>query len=188
MIRYFLPFYDISPPHNFSNKREDNYVEKGGVKVKKLLIGMLITCSLGLVACGGNKNPSTNNNTKMNDGSGMNDGTNPNTGNSNTPGTVVGTDIERSRKDIEDLYTDFRSRVENGVDKMDTAEWEKYRTEFENKMNSMGNTIEDASLRSTMENMRNLFNEYDTSIRNKTDIAKDKVEEMKNKIEESFRK
>ena len=148
---------------------------------------------------GNNKNPSTNNNTKMNDGSGMNngsgidngegmnDGTNPNTGNSNTPGTAAGTDIERSRKDIEDLYTDFRSRVENGVDKIDAAEWETYRTEFENKMNSMG-TIEDASLASTMEHMRNLFNEYDNSIRNKTEVAKDKVEEMKNKIEESFRK
>lgn len=175
--------------------------------MKKLLIGMLIACSLGLVACGGNnKNPSTNNNTKMNDGSGMNngsgmndgsgidsgegmnDGTNHNTGNSNTPGTGVGTDIERSRKDVEDLYTDFRSRVENGVDKIDATEWEKYRTEFENKMNSMGNTIEDASLASTMEYMRNLFNEYDRSIRENTDIAKDKVEEMKNKIEESFRK
>lgn len=168
--------------------------------MKKLLIGMLIACSLGLVACGGNNNPSTNDNTKMNDGSGMdngsgidngegmNDGTNPNSSNSNTPGTAAGTDIERSRKDVEDLYTDFRSRVENGVDKIDATEWEKYRTEFENKMNSMGNTIEDASLASTMEYMRNLFNEYDRSIRDNTEIAKDKVEEMKNKIEESFRK
>ena len=52
----------------------------------------------------------------------------------------------------------------------------------------MGNTIEDASLASTMEYMRNLFNEYDKSIRENTEIAKDKVEEMKNKIEESFKK
>lgn len=27
-------------------------VKKGGIKMKKLLIGMLITCSLGLVGCG----------------------------------------------------------------------------------------------------------------------------------------
>lgn len=154
--------------------------------MKKLLIGMLITCSLGLAACGktNTETPPANNNT----GTGMTDGTNSGNSNSNTPGTGVGTDIERSRKDVEDLYTDFRSRVENGVDKIDATEWEKYRTEFENKMNSMGNTIEDASLASTMEYMRNLFNEYDRSIRENTDIAKDKVEEMKNKIEESFRK
>lgn len=149
--------------------------------MKKLLIGMLITCSLGLAACGktNTETPPANNN-----GTGMTDGTS----NSNTPGTAVGTDIEKARKDAEDLYTDFRSRVENGVDKIDPAEWETYRTEFENKMNSMGTTIEDASLASTMEHMRNLFNEYDRSIRENTEIAKDKVEEMKNKIEESFKK
>lgn len=153
--------------------------------MKKLLIGMLITCSLGLAACGKTNTgtPPTNN-----EGTGMTDGTNPGTSNSNTPGTAVGTDSEKARKDVEDLYTDFRSRVENGVDKIDPTEWETYRTEFENKMNSMGNTIEDASLASTMEYMRNLFNEYDRSIRENTEIAKDKVEEMKNKIEESFKK
>lgn len=155
------------------------------MKVKKLLIGMLITCSLGLAACGktNTETPPANNN-----GTGMTDGTNPGTSNSNTPGTAAGTDIEKARKDAEDLYTDFRSRVENGVDKIDAAEWETYRTEFENKMNSMGTTIQDASLASTMEHMRNLFNEYDIAIRDKTEIAKDKVEEMRNKIEESFKK
>lgn len=153
--------------------------------MRKLLIGMLITCSLGVVGCGrtNTETPPANN-----DGTGMTDGTNPGTGNSNTPGMAVGTDIEKARRDAEDLYTDFRSKVENGVDKIDPTEWETYRTEFENKMNSMGNTIEDASLASTMEYMRNLFNEYDKSIRENTEIAKDKVEEMKNKIEESFKK
>lgn len=153
--------------------------------MRKLLIGMLITCSLGVVGCGrtNTETPPANN-----DGTGMTDGTNPGTSNSNTPGTAAGIDIEKARRDAEDLYTDFRSRVENGVDKIDPTEWETYRTEFENKMNSMGNTIEDASLASTMEYMRNLFNEYDKSIRENTEIAKDKVEEMKNKIEESFKK
>lgn len=153
--------------------------------MRKLLIGMLITCSLGVVGCGrtNTETPPANN-----DGTGMTDGTNPGTSNSNTPGTAAGTDIEKARRDAEDLYTDFRSKVENGVDKIDPTEWETYRTEFENKMNSMGNTIEDASLASTMEYMRNLFNEYDKSIRENTEIAKDKVEEMKNKIEESFKK
>ena len=153
--------------------------------MRKLLIGMLITCSLGVVGCGrtNTETPPANN-----DGTGMTDGTNPGTDNSNTPGMAVGTDIEKAKRDAEDLYTDFRSRVENGVDKIDPKEWETYRTEFENKMNSMGNTIEDASLASTMEYMRNLFNEYDKSIRENTEIAKDKVEEMKNKIEESFKK
>ena len=153
--------------------------------MRKLLIGMLITCSLGVVGCGrtNTETPPANN-----DGTGMTDGTNPGTSNSNTPGMAVGTDIEKARRDAEDLYTDFRSKVENGVDKIDPTEWETYRTEFENKMNSMGNTIEDASLASTMEYMRNLFNEYDKSIRENTEIAKDKVEEMKNKIEESFKK
>ncbi|MBS4803444.1 MAG: hypothetical protein KIC47_08395 [Clostridium sp.] len=153
--------------------------------MRKLLIGMLITCSLGVVGCGrtNTETPPANN-----DATGMTDGTNPGTSNSNTPGTAAGTDIEKARRDAEDLYTDFRSRVENGVDKIDPTEWETYRTEFENKMNSMGNTIEDASLASTMEYMRNLFNEYDKSIRENTEIAKDKVEEMKNKIEESFKK
>ncbi|VYU53211.1 hypothetical protein [Clostridium tertium] len=153
--------------------------------MKKLLIGMLITCSLGLAACGktNKETPPANNS-----GTGMTDGTNPGTSNSNTPGTAIGTDMEKARKDVEDLYTDFNKKVENGVDKIDPTEWEAYRTEFENKMNSMGNTIEDASLASTMEYMRNLFNEYDKSIRENTEIAKDKVEEMKNKIEESFKK
>ena len=35
--------------------------------------------------------------------------------------------------------------------------------------------------------MENLFNEYDKAIREKTDVAKDKVEEMKNRIENALK-
>lgn len=149
--------------------------------MKKLLIGMLITCSLGLVACGKDtiENPLTNNTGVYEENSNEVDSSNNTT-------TKLKTDIEKSRKDVEGLYTDFKSKVENGVDKIDTAEWGKYKDEFENKISSMDNTIEDASLRSTMDNIRNLVNEYDNAIINNVDIAKDKVEEMKNKIEDYF--
>ena len=41
--------------------------------------------------------------------------------------------------------------------------------------------------KSTVGDMENLFNEYDKAIREKTDVAKDKVEEMKNRIENALK-
>ena len=38
-------------------------------------------------------------------------------------------------------------------------------------------------MKSTIDDMENLFNQYDTAIRDKTDVAKDKVQELENKIE-----
>ncbi|MDU5107240.1 MULTISPECIES: hypothetical protein [unclassified Clostridium] len=172
--------------------------------MKKLLIGMLITCSLGLAACGRNKteNPSTNNNS----GTGVTDGTNgtgvhENNGmngtngtgttdgtNSNTNGTNnQGASLNESRTSVNNLYTEFNEKVAGGVENIKSEDWDKYSTEFKGKLTNLRNTVKDASIRSTLDDMENLFNEYDTAIREKKDVAKDKVESMKTKIENSFK-
>lgn len=165
--------------------------------MKKLLIGMLITCSLGLVACGktNTENPSTNNNagTGVTDGTNGNtngtgvtdgtDGTNPNTNGNNNPGSSV----DDSRTSVNNLYTEFKGKVEGGIEDIKTEDWDTYSTEFKGKLTNLKNTVEDASIRSTLDDMENLFNEYDTAIREKTDVAKDKVEEIKVRIENAFK-
>lgn len=173
--------------------------------MKKLLIGMLITCSLGLAACGKTttENPSTNNNS----GTGVTDGTNGENGtngangmngsngtgtsgntNSNTNGTNnQGGSVDESRLSVNNLYTEFKGKVEGGIENIKAEDWDKYSSEFKGKLTNLKNTVEDASIRSTVDDMENLFNEYDTAIRQKTDVAKDKVEEMRNKIENALK-
>ncbi|MGG7059403.1 hypothetical protein ACQPUY_08855 [Clostridium nigeriense] len=178
--------------------------------MKKILIGMLITCSLGIVACGktNTENPSTNNNA----GTGVTDGTNGNTNgtgvtdgtNGNTNGTGVtdgiggtnpntnganmpGSSMDESRTSVNNLYTEFKGKVEGGIENIKTEDWDKYSTEFKGKLTNLKNTVEDASLRSTVTDMENLFNEYDTAIREKSTVAKDKVEEIKTRIENAFK-
>lgn len=165
--------------------------------MKKILIGMLITCSLGIVACGktNTENPSTNNNA----GTGVTDGTNGNTnGTGVTDGTggtnpnnnganMPGSSINESRTSVNNLYTEFNGKVEGGIENIKTEDWDKYSTEFKGKLTNLKNTVEDASLRSTVTDMENLFNEYDTAIREKSTVAKDKVEEIKTRIENAFK-
>ncbi|MGG7143962.1 hypothetical protein ACQPVP_10900 [Clostridium nigeriense] len=162
--------------------------------MKKILIGMLITCSFGLAACGktNTENPSTNNNagTGVTDGTngntngtGVTDGTNPNTNGTNMPESTV----DESRTSVNNLYTEFKGKVEGGIENIKTEDWDKYSTEFKGKVTDLKNTVEDASLRSTVTDMENLFNEYDTAIREKSTVAKDKVEEIKTRIENAFK-
>lgn len=185
--------------------------------MKKILIGMLITCSLGLAACGrtNTENPSTNNNTGTGVSDGMNgntnggmngntngtgvsdgtngtgimdgtngsDGTNSNINGTNTPGST----LDESRTSVNNLYTEFKGKVEGGVENIKAEDWDTYSTEFKGKLTNLRNTVEDASIRSTLDDMENLFNEYDTAIREKTDVAKDKVEELKTRIENAFK-
>lgn len=165
--------------------------------MKKLLIGMLITCSLGLAACGktNTENPSTNNNS----GTGVTDGTNGtgtdgNNGMNGTNGTGVtdgtntpGTAMDDSRTSVNNLYTEFKGKVEGGVENIKSEDWDKYSTEFRGKLTNLRNTVEDASIRSTLDDMENLFNEYDTAIREKTDVAQDKIEELRTRIENTFK-
>ena len=163
--------------------------------MKKLLIGMLITCSLGLASCGktNTKNPSTNNNS----GTGVTDRTNENgvtdgaNGNGVTNGTnpnINGTNTtDDSRTSVNNLYTEFQGKVEGGIENIKSEDWDKYSTEFRGKLTNLKNTVKDTSIRSTLDDMENLFNEYDTAIREKKDVAKDKVQEMRNRIENAFK-
>lgn len=173
--------------------------------MKKLLIGMLITCSLGLAACGktSTENPSTDNKA----GTGVTDGTNGTNGingtngmngtngtgasdntNSNTNGTNnQGASVNESRLSVNNLYTEFKGKVEGGIENIKAEDWDKYSSEFKGKLTNLKNTVQDASIRSTVDDMENLFNEYDTAIREKKDVAKDKVEEMRNRIENALK-
>ncbi|MCF0148225.1 MAG: hypothetical protein HUJ77_07485 [Clostridium sp.] len=165
--------------------------------MKKLLIGMLITCSFGLAACGRNntENPSTNNNsgTGVTDGTngtgmGENNGMNGTTGAGTPDGTNnQGTSMDEHRISVNNLYTEFNEKVGGGVENINAEDWDKYSTEFKGKLTNLRNTVEDASIRSTLDDMENLFNEYDTAIREKKDVANDKVEEMKTRIENTFK-
>ena len=170
--------------------------------MKKLLIGMLITCSLGLVSCGkGNtENPSTNNNSGMGvtDGTnstGVADGTdgtnNPNSNNTNpnpsSNNTQEGT-MDENKTEVNNLYTELKDKVNGGVENIKTEDWDNYRTQFENQINDLRNkNNNNNSSNGTLDDIQNLFNEYDTAIRNKTALSKDKVEEMQDKIENELK-
>lgn len=161
--------------------------------MKKLLIGMLIACTLGLVACGKNEtdNSTTNNNAnsdmanEMDPNGNMTNDMNPN-GNI-MPESSLENNMDESKRNIENLYTELKSKVDAGVDKVNVDEWDKYKTEFKGEISNIRNTVENASLKSTVDDMENLFNEYDRAISEKVDVAKDKVEEMKNRIENSLK-
>ncbi|MDV4149246.1 hypothetical protein R0131_00190 [Clostridium sp. AL.422] len=161
--------------------------------MKKLLIGMLITCSLGLAACGKGdvENPSTTNNsgtgvaegTNGSNKAGTSDKTNSNTNGTNNQGSAVNDNMAS----VNGLYTEFKGKVEGGIDNIKTEDWDEYSTEFRDKLTNLRNTAEDTSMRSTLDDMENLFNQYDTAIRDKTDISKDKVQEMQDRIEDAFK-
>lgn len=153
--------------------------------MKKLLVGMLITCSLGLVAC---RNPLTNNNTGtgVTDGAtgrGVTDETNPNVNGANMPATP----LNDNRNSMRELYAELKGNVEGGVTNIKTEDWDKFSTEFKGKLANLRNTASEASLTDTITDMEGLFNEYDRAIREKSDVAKDKVEEMKIRIENAFK-
>ena len=184
--------------------------------MKKLLIGMLIACSLGVVACGKNdtnksansnsdvgitdgKNPDektneTNSNGATNgtnatgtaegtNGTGTTDGTNSNQNGTNNQGTS----LNETKTSLNNLYTEFKGKVEGGVENITSEVWNKYSTEFKGKLTNLRGTVQDASMIGILDHMENLFNEYDTAIKGKTDVAKEKVTEMHKKIEEQLK-
>ena len=189
--------------------------------MKKLLIGMLITCSLGLAGCGradtenpSNGNPSTgvtdgtngnganssgtsisdgtNGNGTNNSGAGMTDGTNGNGATDGTNSNENGTNnqdaaLNQTRTSLNNLYTEFKGKVEGGVENIKAEDWDKYSTEFKQKLTNLRNTVGNTSMSTTVDDMENLFNDYDKPIREKTDVAKDKVEQMQKKIENELK-
>ena len=168
--------------------------------MKKVLIGMLITCSLGLVSCGkGNtENPSTNNNSGMGVTDGTNstgvtdgtDGTNPNSNNTNpnpSSNNAPGVTMNENKTSVNNLYTELKGKVEGGIDNISNEDWNNYRTQFTNEINNLRKTNTDSSLNGTLDDIQNLFNEYDTAIKNKTNLDNDKVKEMKDKIENELK-
>lgn len=174
----------INEEYNLYKKRENKKdLRKGGNVMKKLLIGMLITSTLGLFACGktNTDNSSTNNNAHSDITEGMD------SNNNMMPETSLGSDMGESKRNIQNLYTEFKSKVDAGVDKVKVDEWDKYKTEFQGEISNIRNTVKDSSLTTTLDDMENLFNEYDRAISEKVDVAKDKVEEMKNRIENSLK-
>ena len=175
--------------------------------MKKLLIGMLITCSLGLVACGttNTETPSNNNaDVGITDGTNGNgasngnevtDGTNGTNGNGSTDGTNSnqngtnnqGSSLSETKTSLNNLYTEFKGKVEGGVENVNAEDWGKYSTEFKGKVTNLRNTIDDTSMRGTLDDIENLFNEYDTSIKEKKDVSKEKIQEMQKKIDDQLK-
>lgn len=167
--------------------------------MKKLLIGMLIACSLSLVACGGNDtgNQSTNNtpSTGVTEGSNGNgtmngDGNGTMNGNGTTNGTNSNNQVDPSNAmntSLNDLYTEFKGKVEGGVENIKAEDWDKYSTEFRGKLTNLRNTTTDTSMTGTLDDMESLFNEYDTSIREKRDVDKNKIGDVQKRIEDALR-
>lgn len=169
--------------------------------MKKLLVGMLITCSLGLVSCGkGNtENPSTNNNSGMGvtdgtNGTGVTDGTeginpnsnniNPNPSANNTPEVTM----NENKTAVNNLYTELKGKIDGGIENININDWDNYKTQFENEITNLrSNNTNDSSLNGTLDDIQNLFNEYDTAIKNKTNLDNNKVKELEDKIENELK-
>lgn len=150
--------------------------------MKKIIIGLMIVFSIGLVSCKEkNIDKPAIDNTKPQ----SSDQSNPD---QTTPQSDTDSKLQSGKIYINELYVSLKDEVEKQKEKLNPEEWEKFKTDFNNKLNSVKGSVEDNYLNEAVDNLEKLSNEYDTAIREGVDVSKEKITEMKNKIEETLKK
>lgn len=161
--------------------------------MKKVLISLMIAASIGLVSCGTkdmdmNNNPNTNNPSsttgEMPNTSEMpNDTTPSEDGNSLNPD--MNNSMNMGREDVNNLYTDLNNEIEKQKTNLNADEWEKFKTNFNERLTAVKDTTSD-DYRDTTDDLKALFDKYDMAIRDKADLMEVKADDLKTRIEEKL--
>lgn len=150
--------------------------------MKKIIIGLMIVFSIGLVSCK-QKNidkPATDSTKSQSSDQSNSDQT--------APQSDKDSNLQSSKNYINELYASLKDEVEKQKEKLNPDEWEKFKNDFNNKLNSVKGSVNDNYLNEAVDNLEKLSTEYDTAIREGVDVSKEKITEMKNKIEETLKK
>lgn len=73
-------------------------------------------------------------------------------------------DLSEGREKIEKLYVELKHNYENIKENKDLNEWEQFKKGFECKLSCLEEEIFDTNLKNSIENLENLYNEYDKEL------------------------
>lgn len=148
--------------------------------MKKLAIVLLIAVVTSFAGCSKGKTneaPGTNEK-KMQENSPKND----NMGDINQS-------VQQGKKDVQKLYMDLESNFKQQTGNFQKDSWEKFVAEFNRVKDNVKKTVtENVYLNDAIANLENLYEEYNKALRDNTQIGKEKIQEIKNKIEENLKK
>lgn len=73
-------------------------------------------------------------------------------------------DLSEYRQEMEKLYVELKHNYENIKENKDLEEWEEFEKVFQYKLDSIEGKVFDTDLKYSVENLRNLYNEYDKEL------------------------
>ena len=78
--------------------------------------------------------------------------------------SVKDSDLSEYRKEIEELYVELKSSYENIKKSRDLDEWKAFKDIFNSKLIYIKDKVSGTKLKYSIENLENLYNEYDKEI------------------------
>lgn len=96
--------------------------------------------------------------------------------------------VEENKDDIKDLYEDLREELIKQKNNFDKEHWEEFSREFNNEKEKIKNVVKDNYLNEAVRHLDELYIEYDTAIKEQKDINLERIESVKNKLEEIINK
>lgn len=153
--------------------------------MKKFLLAMLISITIPLAACSNNEKvpqPPANNNIPSDQMSPQqNSPQNDNKGD-------MGETYREAKQQVKDLYMKLEEKFNEEVDSFDKVSWDKFSSEFNSmKENIKVKVNENVYLNEAINNIQNLYDEYNKVLNQNIQITKEKVENIKNKIQENLK-
>ena len=84
--------------------------------------------------------------------------------NSNEKSEYNNNNLSEYREEIESLYIELKTKYENIKENNEMNEWVEFKELFNYKLLSIKEKVSDTKLRYSVENLENLYNEYDKQI------------------------
>lgn len=113
--------------------------------MKRILLAVILILSSFLFGCNENLDISSNTNEENNY-------------------SIKESDLSEYREEIEILYVELKSNYENIKENKNLNEWENFKNLFNHKLASIKEKVSDTKLKYSVENLENLYNEYDNEI------------------------
>lgn len=86
--------------------------------------------------------------------------------NSNEKSEYHNSNLSEYREEIESLYIELKTKYENIKENNEMNQWIEFKELFNCKLLSIKEKVSDTKLRYSVENLENLYNEYDKEINN----------------------
>lgn len=118
---------------------------EGKISVKRILFAVILILSSFLFGCNEDLDISSNNK----------EGINYLKENDN---------LSEYRQEIELLYVELKSKYEDIKETNETQEWIEFKNIFDNKLSCIEEKVLDTKLKDSVDNLENLYNEYDREI------------------------